>query len=174
MTDKAVSIQIESGGGVSKDSTPSLSHSGHRPGGHRHHHRRQPRKEWHQKLWKTPKDATMALCLAADKKVHWSIDKYFVLAVYAGFYVGIGCLVAITVAYGNPLAPISYKKLLFGLTFPVALVLIVFLGGELFTGNTMYFAMGWLNGNTTITAGTICIRVPQRRRSHPFFLKPKG
>jgi len=42
------------------------------------------------------------------------------------------------------------KKLILGLLFPVALVLILFCGGELFTGNCMYMTAGLLHKKVSI------------------------
>jgi formate/nitrite transporter len=102
------------------------------------------RKDKHFKLYKTPKEATMAMIQATQRKTSFAMDKYLYLTIAAGMYVALGGLFSITVA--GTVENIGLRKLLVGLTFPVALALIVFLGGELFTGNTMYFFAGWLQG----------------------------
>lgn len=104
----------------------------------------------HFKLWKTPKEAALALVLAAEKKVGWDIDKYMVLTVVAGLYVGIGGSVSVMMgSYFFATSP-GVAKLLFGLTFPVALALILMVGGELFTGNTMVFTFGVMQRNVSL------------------------
>lgn len=136
----------------SESQTQTGTHRGH------HHHRSHRRRHHgthrakmdHFKLWKTPKEAALALVLAAEKKVGWDIDKYLILTVMAGLYVGIGGSVSVTIAsYFYESSP-GVAKLLFGLTFPVALALILLVGGELFTGNTMIFSFGLFQRNVTV------------------------
>lgn len=125
----------------SSNTSSSTSH-------HHHHHKthRPPgvRKDNHFKLYKTPKEATMAIVQATQRKVSFAMDKYLYLTFAAGMYVSFGGFLAITVA--APIVNAGIKKLAIGMTFPIALALIVFLGGELFTGNTMYFFTGTLQG----------------------------
>ncbi|MFA9377488.1 MAG: formate/nitrite transporter family protein [Lachnotalea sp.] len=68
--------------------------------------------------------------------------RYFMRAVVAGFFL----VVAIVLAYVT--AALFYStnpqmgKLLSAILFPIAIVLIVFIGGDLFTGNNMTMALG--------------------------------
>lgn len=76
--------------------------------------------------------------------------EYMVRAMLAGIYLGfatIFCLKTVNGMYinGDPMAGFV-AALLFG----VALVMIVYGGAELFTGNTMYFAISTLSGITSV------------------------
>lgn len=66
---------------------------------------------------------------------------FFIGAMMAGAYIGLGIILMISVA-GT--ADPGYQKLIMGLSFGVALTLVVFAGAELFTGYTMYMMFGWL------------------------------
>lgn len=74
---------------------------------------------------------------------------YFILAMLAGAFVGIGVLLAFTI--GGQLNGLPYCKVVMGLSFGVALSLVVMAGSELFTGNNMVMVMGLLS--KIITAG---------------------
>jgi len=107
------------------------------------------RKDFHYKLFKTPKEGTEALLGAAQKKAIMPFDKLLVLGFCSGVFIGFGGIFSSSVTLGIPSADPGIKKLLVGLTFPIALCLIMFFGGELFTGNTMYMALGLLYRKTS-------------------------
>lgn len=69
---------------------------------------------------------------------------YLVASALAGVYVGLGVILIFTV--GAPLANASAPvvSLVMGLSFGIALTLVVFAGSELFTGNNMYMTIGLL------------------------------
>lgn len=77
------------------------------------------------------------------------LPSYLLLAVLAGAYVGLGVILALSV--GAPLASASLPvvSLVMGLSFAVALLLVVFAGAELFTGNHMVYTVSTLSGVTT-------------------------
>ncbi|MBO6213933.1 MAG: formate/nitrite transporter family protein, partial [Lachnospiraceae bacterium] len=60
---------------------------------------------------------------------------YFCLSMLAGAYIGFGVILSNTI--GQSLSGEPIAKLFSGLTFGVALSLVVICGGELFTGNNM-------------------------------------
>jgi nitrite transporter NirC len=66
---------------------------------------------------------------------------FFIGALMAGGYIGLGIILILSV--GGTVDP-GYQKLVMGLSFGVALTLVVFAGSELFTGYTMYMTFGWL------------------------------
>ena len=68
-------------------------------------------------------------------------------ALMAGAYVGIGIILIFSV--GGTLEP-GWQKLIMGLSFGIALTLVVFAGSELFTGHTMYMVFGRLKGQTSM------------------------
>jgi len=59
-------------------------------------------------------------------------------------YVAFGGMFAQIVGYGLPNADPGLQRVLYGFLFPVALILIIFTGGELFTGNCMYMTMAYI------------------------------
>ena len=65
---------------------------------------------------------------------------YFVLSMLAGMYIGFGVLLIMSV--GGQLAGSPATKLAMGLTFGIALSLVVVAGAELFTGNTLVMSSG--------------------------------
>lgn len=70
---------------------------------------------------------------------------YLALSALAGAYLGFGIVLIFSV--GAPLAGTQFApfmKLIMGLSFGVALSLVIFAGSELFTGNNMIFAVGAL------------------------------
>ncbi|MGG3192361.1 formate/nitrite transporter family protein [Priestia aryabhattai] len=83
------------------------------------------------------------------KLVNDHLPSYLLLAVLAGAYVGLGVILALSV--GAPLASASLPvvSLVMGLSFAVALLLVVFAGAELFTGNHMVYTVSTLSGVTT-------------------------
>ena len=69
---------------------------------------------------------------------------FFIGSMLAGAYVGIGIIFILSVA--TPL-PTSVQPLVLGATFAIALTLVVIAGAELFTGYTMYMAIGKIKGS---------------------------
>lgn len=72
---------------------------------------------------------------------------FAVAALMAGAYVGFGIILIFSVA--GTLDP-SVQKLVMGLSFGVALTLVVFAGSELFTGHTMYMTLGVIQRTVTM------------------------
>lgn len=70
---------------------------------------------------------------------------FFIAAMMAGAYIGIGIILIFSI--GGFVDP-SIRKLVMGATFGIALTLVVFAGSELFTGLTMFMTFGWLRGKT--------------------------
>ena len=68
---------------------------------------------------------------------------YFIISMMAGAYIGIGVLLAFTA--GGLLTGLPYAKIVMGLSFGVALSLVVMAGAELFTGNNLAMAAGMLD-----------------------------
>lgn len=93
-----------------------------------------------------------AMSLLAMKKVAYlenSRLSYVVSAVLAGAYVGLGIILIFSI--GAPLAAANslFLKPLMGVSFGIALTLVVFAGSELFTGNNMIMTLGCLRKETT-------------------------
>lgn len=85
---------------------------------------------------------------AAVKKYNMAKNspfRYIISAIIAGFFIVIAIMLSnITAAVFYKSSP-EVSKLLGAVLFPIAIVLIVFVGGELFTGNNMTMAFGLYN-----------------------------
>ncbi|MCT4795507.1 formate/nitrite transporter family protein [Exiguobacterium alkaliphilum] len=80
---------------------------------------------------------------AAHKKttlLRHAFGQYALRSIVAGFLIGIGVVFAFSV--GNMFIDVPGTMLFAGMSFSVALVFIVWMGGELFTSNTMYLYTG--------------------------------
>lgn len=71
-------------------------------------------------------------------KVKNPLWKTFLYGVLAGAFVGLGACASSVAMHG--VSDIGLARVLGGLIFPIGLVLIIFLGGELFTGNCLLVA----------------------------------
>ncbi|MBC5996144.1 formate/nitrite transporter family protein [Romboutsia ilealis] len=71
--------------------------------------------------------------------------KYLISAAFAGLYVGLGIILIFTIGgiLTNSGSPIT--KIMMGVSFAVALSLVIMTGTELFTGNNMIMTVGTLN-----------------------------
>jgi formate/nitrite transporter len=108
----------------------------------------------HIKLYKSPAEVVSAIAVIAETKTQIKWYKLIIMGVMAGFFLGFGGTLSLRVAAGvNPefykLNP-SMPGLIVGLFFPVGLCLVILIGSDLFTGNTMYFIIGIFQGRTTI------------------------
>lgn len=92
------------------------------------------------------------LTVAAKNKVNLlnsSKLKYIVSSAFAGLYVGIGILLIFTIGGLLTLANSPMTKIMMGVSFAIALSLVVMTGSELFTGNNMVMTAGTLNKGTS-------------------------
>jgi len=101
-----------------------------------------------------PKEIADAIvALGQHKAAHTPLWKTLLGSFYAGFYVAFGGMCAISAAGGlDPTFNKAYPgvgKMIVGVTFWIALILIMTLGGELFTGNLMYCFIARLHGRCT-------------------------
>lgn len=81
----------------------------------------------------------------AESKVNLleeSISRFFVLSIMAGFFVGIGVVLISTIGGLIPEHP--FKNIILGLSFGIALSLVLVIGAELFTGNNFIMMIGSL------------------------------
>jgi len=71
---------------------------------------------------------------------------YLISSALAGIYLGFG--IGLILMLGAPLAAVDspLTKLVMGVTFGIALTLVIFAGAELFTGNNMFGVIGALSG----------------------------
>ncbi len=95
-------------------------------------------------------DSVRAAGEVAAKKVAFLRDNpigYLVAAAMAGAYVGVGVFLAFVVGGAATGAP--WQKIAMGVSFAIALSLVVFAGAELFTGNNLVMAIGWWRRRNT-------------------------
>lgn len=93
-----------------------------------------------------PKEVLALVEKSAADKVSLPVRKLLVLAFLAGVYIAMGGLFSLVIGYGFPSmsgAP-GLQRLLSGLVFPLGLMLVVFAGAELFTGNNAVLVPGAL------------------------------
>lgn len=96
-----------------------------------------------------PKEVLGLVEKSAAAKVSLPVRKLLILAFLAGVYISMGGLFSIVVGYGFPSmadAP-GLQRLLSGMVFPLGLMLVVFAGAELFTGNNAVLVPGALSRN---------------------------
>lgn len=79
-----------------------------------------------------------------------SLLKYFIASMMAGVYVGFGIVLIFSI--GAPLKEVAspFLKMAMGVSFGIALTLVIFAGSELFTGNNIVMTIGNLEKKVTI------------------------
>ncbi|WP_059043668.1 formate/nitrite transporter family protein [Paenibacillus rubinfantis] len=95
-------------------------------------------------------EAIVEAAVKKKEKMNESLPRYLVSAMLAGAYVGLGIILIFSI--GGPLAAVKspYQTMLMGMSFGLALTLVVFAGSELFTGNNMFFTASTLAKRTTV------------------------
>ncbi|CAM3736612.1 formate/nitrite transporter family protein [Mesobacillus zeae] len=89
----------------------------------------------------------------AEKKsniLYLSKSQYMVRAILAGIYVGFGTMVSFRIGEGFYDVHSPATSLMSSIFFGMALILIIYGGGELFTGNTMIFTISTLKRITSV------------------------
>ncbi|MEW9671136.1 formate/nitrite transporter family protein [Ammoniphilus sp. 3BR4] len=76
--------------------------------------------------------------------------RYLLSSSLAGAYVGFGIVLIFILGGQFSAANSPFTTLIMGISFAVALILVVFSGSELFTGNHMIYTISTLSGKTTI------------------------
>lgn len=90
-----------------------------------------------------PQQVVSANILAAKGKTELSFIRMILLGIFAGMFIACGAS-ASSVAMHN-IANVGLARLVAGAIFPVGLMMIVFVGGELFTGDCLMI-MGCMHG----------------------------
>lgn len=82
--------------------------------------------------------------IARTNQVKASKSRYMVPTMMAGFFVGLGIILIFTI--GGLLAPTGFAgtKIIMGVSFGIALSLVIMAGADLFTGNNMIMSIGML------------------------------
>lgn len=96
----------------------------------------------------TPRETLDAMRQSAANKLGLPLPKTLLLAFMAGAFIAMGGLLSIMIGFGFPAAAQApgLQRLLSGAVFPLGLVLVVFTGAELFTGNNAVLVPGALEG----------------------------
>ena len=84
---------------------------------------------------KTPPEYVEAYINASVTKAYMPTRKLFLMGMMAGAFVAIGA--ASASAASHALTNVGVAKALAGIVFPIGLMMIIFIGGELFTGDNM-------------------------------------
>lgn len=79
--------------------------------------------------------------------------KYLVLSIFAGMFIGLGCILIFTIGGQLHAGESPATKIVSGMSFSFALSAIITLGYELFTSNTMIMTMGSLSKATSVKDG---------------------
>lgn len=90
-----------------------------------------------EKRFLAPSEVASSIIISAETKVSLSIPRLLILGIMAGAYIGLGAFayIVVTQAMGDINAGIM--KILGAFVFPVGLMLVIFSGSELFTGNAL-------------------------------------
>ena len=94
-------------------------------------------------LFNSPEQVIETNIAGGVRKVNLPIVKMIVLGIMAGAMIALGAATSSTAAHA--IDNVGLARLVAGVIFPVGLMLITFIGGELFTGNCLT-AMGAMDG----------------------------
>lgn len=97
-------------------------------------------------------ETKQALSGAAVVKINFlkkSLGKYLVASSWAGSYVGLGIILIMVVGSFGSAAGSEFTKAFMGLSFGIALSLVIMAGSELFTGNNLIMMVGALDKKVT-------------------------
>lgn len=98
----------------------------------------------------SPPDATKETYKVGLSHLHEALLLVFIKSFYGGLLLSAGGLLSLTIAGGAPDIAPGLERLLQGLTFPIGLVIIYFVGAELYTGYPMWFAITALERQGTV------------------------
>lgn len=87
--------------------------------------------------------------LKKKKLLDGSLFRYLISSGLAGVYVGIAVILMFSVSAPLYAAHSPFTSMVMGLSFGIALTLVVFAGAELFTGNNMSYTISTLSGATS-------------------------
>jgi len=76
---------------------------------------------------------------------------YFVSAMLAGLYVGIGIMLILSIGSTLAAANSEFKSVVMGISFSIALSLVLFAGSELFTGLNLIMSIGTFEKRVKLT-----------------------
>ncbi len=97
--------------------------------------------------FKTSKELEYGYMKAGIKKANTNKTTLFILGIFAGMFIAFGAACSMAASHG--IADAGLAKLAAGVIFPVGLMLIVLVGGELFTGDCLMI-LGVMHGKYSI------------------------
>lgn len=96
-------------------------------------------------MFEETKNALSQAAVAKAAFLKKSIGRYLVASGWAGLYVGLGIILIMVVGSLGTAAGSSLTKIFMGLSFGIALSLVIMAGSELFTGNNLIMTVGVLD-----------------------------
>ena len=97
----------------------------------------------------SPKEVAQSWIDIGKIKIGYSLKNVFLLAVLGGLFIGLGGHGSLVVTQTLSNIDAGFAKFMGAAVFPVGIILVVFAGAELFTGNTLISA-SWLNGDVKL------------------------
>lgn len=94
---------------------------------------------------KSPAEVIDASLQNGRTKAFMPTRRLIALSILAGAYIALGGALSLIAGYGFPDSPAALQKIISGCVFPIGLILIVVLGGELFTGNNAMLVPAFMN-----------------------------
>lgn len=94
---------------------------------------------------KNPTDVINAALENGRNKTALKNRRLIILSILAGAYIALGGALSLIAGYGFPGSTVALQKIISGCVFPIGLILIVILGGELFTGNNAMLIPAFMN-----------------------------
>ena len=99
-----------------------------------------------EKYFNSPAEVVEANMKGAEGKAALSVSKMVLLGILAGAFIALGGAASSTAAHG--IADVGLTRAVCGMIFPVGLMMVILLGGELFTGNCLMI-MAVLDGRVS-------------------------
>ncbi len=99
-----------------------------------------------EKYFNSPAEVVEANMKGAEGKAALSVSKMVLLGILAGAFIALGGAASSTAAHG--IADVGLARAVCGMIFPVGLMMVILLGGELFTGNCLMI-MAVLDGRVS-------------------------
>lgn len=101
---------------------------------------------------KTPQEVIDDAVDNGIKKSSLTTPRLITMSIMAGAYIALGGALSLIAGYGFPGSPVALQKIISGCVFPIGLILIVILGGELFTGNNAMLIPAYMKRKYSIGA----------------------
>lgn len=101
-----------------------------------------------EKRYLAPSEVAKAIIFSSETKGNLSITKMLILGILAGILIGFGAFANIIITQSFSSIDLGLSKFLGASVFPVGLMLVIFSGSELFTGNNL-MTLGLFHGKIT-------------------------